>query len=76
MDNFEWQRGYHDRFGIHRVDFNDPDRKRTPKKSARAYAKIVADNGFPPNKSGPRKNEGIALATVLIAIFSHLPYFP
>ena len=47
MDNFEWSKGYHERFGIHRVNFSDPERKRVPKLSAKEYAKIVADNGFP-----------------------------
>jgi hypothetical protein len=51
MDNFEWHTGYHERFGIHRVNFSDPERKRLPKKSAKLYAKIVADNGFPPDQS-------------------------
>ena len=49
MDNFEWHTGYHERFGIHRVNFSDPERKRVPKQSSKVYAKIVADNGFPAN---------------------------
>ena len=47
IDNFEWARGYTECFGLHQVDFNDPYRRRTPKKSAAVYAKIAADNGFP-----------------------------
>ena len=47
LDNFEWMDGYRVRFGIHRVDFNDPNRTRTPKKSAEAYKEIIRNNGFP-----------------------------
>lgn len=46
LDNFEWMEGYRVRFGIHRVDFNDPNRSRTPKRSAEAYKEIIRNNGF------------------------------
>jgi len=38
---------YSERFGIYRVDYNDPERPRTQKLSARTYAQIIRDNGFP-----------------------------
>ena len=47
LDNFEWDDGYRFRFGIHHVDFDDPQRPRTPKLSAEVYKEIVANNGFP-----------------------------
>ena len=47
MDNFEWNAGYNEKFGIHHVDFNDSQRPRTVKDSADAYKQIIADNGFP-----------------------------
>jgi len=47
MDNFEWLMGYTARFGVHWVDYNDPDRKRIPKDSVAVLTKIFADNGFP-----------------------------
>jgi len=47
MDNFEWARGYSERFGTHLVDFNDPNRPRTPKASANLLKDIFANNGFP-----------------------------
>ena len=43
FDNFEWSLGYSKRFGIVHVDFET--QKRTPKDSAKLYAKIIASNG-------------------------------
>nr|ATP16791.1 multidomain GH1 [Lyrodus pedicellatus] len=51
MDNFEWQEGYSERFGLHYVDFEDPDRPRTPKESAKYYTSIIEANGFPADES-------------------------
>jgi len=47
MDNFEWSRGYSEHFGLHQVDFKDPNRKRTAKASAAFYKQVIKDNGFP-----------------------------
>ena len=46
LDNFEWARGYTEKFGLHSVDMTDPDRARTPKRSSVFYSQIVAQNGF------------------------------
>ena len=54
LDNFEWASGISERFGLYHVDFNDPERTRSAKNSARTYAQIVKDNGFP---SVSAKNE-------------------
>jgi beta-glucosidase len=43
LDNLEWSLGFSKRFGIVHVDF--ATQKRTPKASAREYARIVATNG-------------------------------
>ncbi|ESO84672.1 hypothetical protein LOTGIDRAFT_131756, partial [Lottia gigantea] len=46
LDNFEWDYGYTIKFGVHQVNFSDPNRPRTPRKSVSAYQKIIKDNGF------------------------------
>lgn len=43
LDNLEWSLGYSKRFGIIHVDFDS--QTRTPKDSARYYAKVVASHG-------------------------------
>lgn len=45
LDNFEWAEGYAKRFGIVHVDYDS--QLRTPKESARWYAKVIAGNGLP-----------------------------
>ena len=43
LDNFEWSLGYSKRFGIVHVDFER--QTRTPKDSARFYARVIATRG-------------------------------
>ena len=75
MDNFEWASGYHERFGLHYIDFSgDPDLKRIPKKSAKAYTKIVAENGFPANRS-TKINRGSTMSDLLVIILTFMVVF-
>lgn len=43
MDNYEWARGYFDRFGLIHVDY--PTQKRTIKESGWWYKEVIATNG-------------------------------
>jgi beta-glucosidase len=43
LDNLEWSLGFSKRFGIVHVDF--ATQQRTPKDSARYYAKVIASHG-------------------------------
>ncbi|NLO84577.1 MAG: beta-glucosidase [Clostridiales bacterium] len=43
LDDFEWDTGYNDRFGLIHVDFET--QKRTIKDSARWYAEVIRTNG-------------------------------
>ncbi|XP_037379182.2 LOW QUALITY PROTEIN: lactase/phlorizin hydrolase [Talpa occidentalis] len=47
MDNFEWLNGYTIKFGLYHVDFNNANRPRTARASARYYTELIASNGMP-----------------------------
>ncbi len=46
MDNFEWGKGYQQRFGVVWVDYET--QQRIPKDSALWYRQVIADNGIIP----------------------------
>ncbi|KAJ3659573.1 hypothetical protein Zmor_011256 [Zophobas morio] len=42
MDNFEWARGYTEKYGLYSVNFDDPGRPRTSKASASYYSSVIS----------------------------------
>jgi hypothetical protein len=46
LDNFEWIDGYSKRFGLHYVDYSDPDRRRIAKRSASWYKNYISHEGL------------------------------
>ncbi|HEX9089695.1 MAG TPA: family 1 glycosylhydrolase [Arthrobacter sp.] len=48
LDNFEWAYGYHQRFGLVRVDYDTLER--IPKASGLWYAQVAASNAVPASK--------------------------
>ncbi|XP_048504898.1 myrosinase 1-like isoform X1 [Athalia rosae] len=49
IDNFEWLTGYTSRMGLHRVDFDHPDRPRMIKASGRYYKELIRARKLPEN---------------------------
>ncbi|XP_023950608.1 myrosinase 1 isoform X2 [Bicyclus anynana] len=46
IDNFEWLDGYRAKFGLYEVDFDHPNRTRTPRFSANYYACVIAERSL------------------------------
>uniref|UniRef100_A0AAQ4RK94 Cytosolic beta-glucosidase n=2 Tax=Gasterosteus aculeatus aculeatus TaxID=481459 RepID=A0AAQ4RK94_GASAC len=47
LDNFEWDEGFSERFGLYYVDFRSKTKPRYPKASVHFYKRIISSNGFP-----------------------------
>jgi beta-glucosidase len=46
LDNFEWAEGYHGCFGLYGVDFGDPARPRTRRRSAEVLSRLAHANAL------------------------------
>ncbi|MBX7443827.1 MULTISPECIES: glycoside hydrolase family 1 protein [unclassified Arthrobacter] len=61
LDNYEWSFGYHQRFGLVRVDYATQDR--IPKASARWYAEVAGSNAVPADRRLPTPSvQGVVLS--------------
>ena len=55
LDNFEWDRGYTQRFGITWVDYQT--QQRVPKESAHWYKSVIAENAVTPRRAPAAPHE-------------------
>jgi beta-glucosidase len=49
MDNFEWNHGMEQHFGLYAIDKDDPQKTRTPRRTADVYGQIVKARQVPPD---------------------------
>ncbi|KAJ2953851.1 hypothetical protein O0L34_g1482 [Tuta absoluta] len=54
MDCFEWTNGYNEHFGLYEVDYEVPERTRTPRKSAFVYKQILRTRELDPHYEPPQ----------------------
>ncbi|CAH0592765.1 unnamed protein product [Chrysodeixis includens] len=47
MDNFEWMRGFSERFGLYEVDYKSPNLTRTPRLSAKYFTSVAKTGCLP-----------------------------
>lgn len=48
LDNFEWAEGHEPRFGLYRVDYNSPDKRRAPTPAVETFQQIARALGLLP----------------------------
>lgn len=58
IDNFEWAEGYCPRFGLYRVDYDDPARPRSPTSAAGVYREIISAGRVPSGLVETRRSHG------------------
>ncbi|CAK1590862.1 unnamed protein product [Parnassius mnemosyne] len=46
MDNFEWCDGYAVKFGLYSINFDDENRRRNPRASAKYYADVIRSHSY------------------------------
>ncbi|XP_045455662.1 myrosinase 1-like, partial [Melitaea cinxia] len=46
IDNFEWMDGYTSKYGLYHVNFDDPERKRTPRASAIYFSCVIKNRSL------------------------------
>ncbi|XP_028029940.1 myrosinase 1-like [Bombyx mandarina] len=46
MDSYEWASGYTAKYGLYQVDFESPNKTRTPRKSAKYYADLIKNRAL------------------------------
>ncbi|XP_053681595.1 myrosinase 1-like [Sabethes cyaneus] len=47
VDNFEWLRGYSEKFGLYHVNFSSVNRERSPKLSSRFFKELISEHVIP-----------------------------
>ncbi|XP_059055794.1 myrosinase 1-like [Achroia grisella] len=64
VDNFEWMDGYNVKFGLYEVNFTDPHRTRTARKSAKYYAEFIRTQKL--NEANNKSSKFYTLCSYLI----------
>ncbi|KAF5305136.1 hypothetical protein FQA39_LY09398 [Lamprigera yunnana] len=66
FDNFDWNNGYSNKFGLYHVNFTDSNRKRTPKMSVKFYTNVIKHRSL--SRSGSKET------SLGMFAFTFLPY--
>ncbi|XP_073957535.1 myrosinase 1-like [Choristoneura fumiferana] len=61
MDNFEWMRGFSERFGLYETNYSTPDLKRIPRLSASYFERVARTGCLDDHSSSPRNYDGMVI---------------